>query len=242
MKRADLAVVVSILGLAAGFLLPARAHCQERKDERAACSNNLKQLALACVQYCDDKRFFPHLGPINKLDNNGDTTPKGSDVAPRCLRSLIFLNYVDGPKLYVCQGSSDAAKEWKAGTPFGWLGAAPDDPKASPIAKASKNDKDADALTDLSYGWTLRGYTSNAASNSKTIADRASKLGKRSKQTLAGNHEGGWNVACVDGHVDFVKKGEKPALSKADANDAKSPALTVWDEANAGDEVKEEKK
>ncbi len=235
-------MVVSILGLSAGFLLPARALSQERKDERAACSSNLKQLALACVQYADDKRFLPHLGPITKLDNNGDTTPKGSDVAPRCLRALIFFNTIDDPKLYVCQGSTDEAKAFKAGSPFGWLGAAPDDPKASPIAKPSKNDKDADALTDLSYGWTLRGYSSNAASSSKIIADRATKLGKRSKQTLAGNHEGGWNVACVDGHVDFVKKGEKPPLSQADAKDPKTPALTVWDEANAGDEVKDEKK
>ena len=242
MKKADVAVVVSILGLSAGFLLPARALSQERKDERAACANNLKQLALACVQYADDKRFLPHLGLITKLDNNGDTTPKGSDVAPRCLRALIFFNYIDDPKLYVCQGSKDEAKAFKAGSPFGWLGAAPDDPKASPIAKASKNDKDADALTDLSYGWTLRGRTANAPAGSRTIADRATKLGKRSKQTLPGNHEGGWNAACIDAHVEWVKKGEKPPLSQADPNDPKAPALTVWDEANAGDEVKDEKK
>jgi hypothetical protein len=240
MKVADAVAIVSILGLSAAFLLPARALSQERKDERVACASNLKQLALAAVQYADDKRFLPHLGAITKLDNGGDAAPKGSDVSPRCLRSLFFFNYLDDPKSFTCQGSSDEAKPLKAGTVFGWLGAAPDDPKASPIAKASKNDKDADALTDLSYGWTLRGYTSNSLGASRIVADRASKLGKRSKQTLKGNHEGGWNVAALDAHVDWVKRG----AADANLSDAKykAPALSVWDESNAGDEIKDEKK
>ena len=53
----ELLVVISIIAILAGMLLPALAHARE-SGKSASCQNNLKQLALANVQYAADWGFY----------------------------------------------------------------------------------------------------------------------------------------------------------------------------------------
>lgn len=237
--RTDAIVLVCLISLALAFTLPLRAFCQEKKDERVECANHLKQIALGAMQYADDKRFYPHLGPLTKLDNEGSTKPAGNPVPPRCLRSLMYFNYLDDPQVFVCPSSADkaapmSAEAQKDPRKFLWAGNSAEKVSASPIASPAVSDGDADALTDLSYGWTLRGLTTNSVSTSLVAADRARRVGKRTNQKIEGNHEAGFSVAHLDAHVSWVKAGPKDDLPLS-SNNPSGGCLVVWDDANFGD-------
>jgi hypothetical protein len=244
----DVLATLAILGLGIGFLLPARGLADDKASERTKCSNNLKQIALAAIQYTDDKRFFPHIAKITELDKKGDTTPAGNDVPPRCLRSLVYFNYIDSPGVFACPSSGKAPKEVSEAVKndtkkFGWDGSTPEQTKVGPITCADKKDGDADALTDLQYSWTVRGLTANAQSTNLLSGDRARKCGARTKQKIDGNHEEGWSVVYLDAHTGWVKSSDEDAKVLASTDkDKKGKFLVCWDAANCGDEVKKDEK
>ena len=67
--------------------------------------------------------------------------------------------------------------------------------------------------TDLSYGWTKRGYTTNALSSNMLVGDKARILsddattglgatgGANHTGNCIGNHKDCIQVACIDGHT-----------------------------------------
>ena len=161
------------------------------KDKQVRCAYNLKQIALAAIQYSDDKRFFPHIAPINQLDAGWR-----SPVAVKCVRTLVLLDYDDNPEGFVCPSSVDRAtplSAWVTGT-------------STPLPLYQARGERLDQATDLSYGWTKRGCTTNCGS-SMLVGDKSRRLDPDLGDTgghagnMHGNHKDCMQVACLDGHV-----------------------------------------
>jgi len=235
----ELMIVIFLLALLATLLLPLARHNHGRAD-RTKCANDLRQLALGCVQYCDDKGAFPHVGATAALDRAGNTDPQGSDVAPRCLRSLVYFGYLDNPEVFICPASVDQHTPFSPAVKanqklFGWGGTTETWP-ASPIAVPGAKDGDLAALDDLSYGYTVKGLTMTSVSNAPLAADRARVHGDvtASASGLAGkigNHRDGWSVVYVDAHAEFVHAQDARALGLASTGPTDG-CLTVYDETN----------
>lgn len=187
------------------------------KSSRTKCSNNMRQLALAAIMYADDKRFFPHVGPLARLDGGAD-----SNATTKVVRALVWYGYHDDPEGFICPNSydlyvpiTDNAVKADLRLWF-WAGEARGDPTASPFTDG-RPDPTLDATDELSYGWTRRALSSNARSTTPLLGDRAQAdpdaraSTEATRPGLYGNHDDGSNVVYADGTPSFVAGGSEGA-------------------------------
>jgi len=193
---------VCVVGLLAMLLMPYLTKAKG-KANRTKCSNDLRQLGLASVQYGDDKRFLPHVGDLRELD--GDVS---SPDTSRKMRLLVFEGYVGSPEAFVCPSSMDvfvpippgqyAGKEWC------WGGAQVSG-RVNPLVDPGGNDPPLDQNGELSYGYTRKGLSAAVRSNTPLAAD----VGVATPSVM-GNHEDGWNVLTADAAVTWRPFGAPP--------------------------------
>lgn len=209
-------------------LVPGLARAQ-RSATRSRCYNDLRMLGLAALQYADDERAFPHLGPRSVLDGGTDTP-----ATTKAVRTLLWRGYHDRPQGWVCVASADidvpitdAAVREDLRRWF-WGGAARGDPERPPFSDGLP-DPALDATDELSYGWTRRALGANVRSSSALAADRAQHDPERAEAPPGerGNHEDGAAVVRADGTVEWVAGGEDAAWLAATEDPVRHGFLAV---------------
>jgi prepilin-type N-terminal cleavage/methylation domain-containing protein len=91
----ELLVVIAIIGILIALLLPAVQAAREAA-RRAQCSNNLKQLALACHNYHDTLKCFPINVGWGKDSTNGAWLDRRGAFSDK----TMLLPYMEGQTVY----------------------------------------------------------------------------------------------------------------------------------------------
>lgn len=215
--RADVLVVIALGALVVPTALLAQEGLKG-KAEQTRCANNLRQLGLAAICYADDKRYFPHVGPLRELDGGYATS-----ATPRVVRALVYFGYHDDPEDFVCPGSDD---DWRPVPDaarqdmrrWGWAGRLNEE-LTTPLLGGV--DPTLAETTELSYGWTRRGMTTNVRASFPLAADRAREH----------HAEGGGSVLMVDGTVRHEPAARFDSLAATEGEGAGHLALRGEGEA-----------
>ena len=84
----ELLVVVAIIAILASLLLPALSSARALAS-RTACSNQIRNLGMACISYVSDSQFYPQAGYSNDLSDWW-----GSNVVYPWSEALLSLGYM----------------------------------------------------------------------------------------------------------------------------------------------------
>ena len=204
----ELLVVIAIIAILAAILFPVFARARE-KARQASCQSNLKQIALAHIQYVQDydERFLYGWNALYSCSSTweGFLTP-----------------YVKNDQLFMCPAGLDWSSYSSSGN-YGWPY---DDLRMAKLAAIGMaGDTAGYFLCFDSYS----SYVTNDPSSYSCVncgATLSYSLGfdQTNENAWATRHNGTANVAFCDGHVKAVQKGD---LLKRTADRA-VPWYTGW--------------
>ena len=205
---ADALLTIFLLALIFTFAITPFFMRAKGVSDLTRCSHNLRQIALAYVQYGDDKRFLPHMGPTNALSGDASTNHPTKSV-----RTVIWYGYHDDPEALICPSSVDIYvpiqnNEVRENMRL-WSWSSSKEGGANTIPPWRQGDDPTLLETEeLSYGMTRRGLNRNVKSTVVLGADRGVRISDDPpKGTLPGdygNHPDGWNAAKADASVEFI--------------------------------------
>ncbi len=125
----ELLVVIAIIGVLVALLLPAVQAAREA-SRRASCTNNIKQLSLACLNFESANRFLPPGGPSGvDTPSNGSPMPSwwvsGSQHGAECYGpnwAIQLFSYMEQGSLASLAKAalSDPQEEQRANPPDTW--------------------------------------------------------------------------------------------------------------------------
>ncbi len=95
----ELLVVIAIIAILIGLLLPAVQKVREAAA-RMSCTNNMKQIGLACHTYNDNNNHLPY----SVMTNSGNPDGNGNNFGPNW--AVMILPYIEQAPLYNQQVAS----------------------------------------------------------------------------------------------------------------------------------------
>lgn len=208
----ELLVVIAIIAILASILFPVFARARENA-RRASCQSNLKQIALAQMQYSQD--YDEHLVPSAVYDN-----PKGLVYGTWM---YVLQPYIRSVQIFTCPSVSYAVYSGSPNTTqnntgYAYYG------RLSGIALASIDAPssvamfgDAGTLPTPAYAVNDHYYMMDW---DESVADNA--------VPPAAAHFDGANIAFADGHVKWMKQILIGDYTGADVTVSQTPLPSLW--------------
>jgi len=207
----ELLVVITIIGMLMALLMPAVQAARE-SARRGVCMNNIKNLALASLNFEATNREFP--GYKQQLSGNDVTWVVM--IFPQLDRMKLWNDWSTGTqkkvliKLLICP--SDPPEQSTAGdTPCSYICNTEmfSDGGGKSLDYLSMHDGSSTTLmlSEKKFGATVSNDRkwSTTSPNPDQMGFSGSSNGGSMKNNLTSNHGGGANVAFCDGHVQFLR-------------------------------------
>lgn len=184
----ELLTVITIIAILAALLFPVFAKARE-KARTASCMSNLKQLGVAITMYVSDcDTVYPKYEEVDKWQ------PRGGWM-------LAIYSYVKNPQLYICPSDDDPYTNGLSGAvvpQISYMGSQYSIASyAEPPVPKCETDLDPSSelmlLGEANAGGSIRQGDINGTGIVGSVNERVEL-----------NHNGGFNVLYVDGHVKWL--------------------------------------